>query len=444
MNQRRRLLASALLPFGLALWASAETPKNDQKSQQITLGKSIYLARCAECHGKEGKGDGPPSAQVSPRPRDLTSGKFKFRSTESGSIPTDDDLINTIQSGLHGTSMPDWKGFLNMDSLRAVVAFIKTLSPRFENGKPKTIQVGSAIPSSPGSIAGGKKVYTKLQCDKCHGTDGNGTGAITREFKDDWEYELNAAQLSEPWTFRGGSKPRDIYLRFRTGMDGSPMPSYKGTASETDMWNLANYVVSLARKPVWSMNEQEVKEFYSKQSDFAKKNPAEWGRYLVTSYGCGFCHSPIREDGSMIEELRLAGGQRWNVYPFGDFVSSNLTSDKETGLGGWTDEQLKTFLTKGIRRDGSRMIPFPMPWAAYASLKEEDLNAIIAFLRTLPPVSNKIPDPVKPGIFSFLWGKFQMLIIKKDLPMHVYAGNAGATSEKPTSHNVVPGKEVQP
>ena len=174
------------------------------------------------------------------------------------------------------------------------------------------------------------------------------------------------------------------------------------------------------------------------QDDNARKNPAAWGKYLVNSFGCAFCHSPIREDGSVVEELKYAGGQRWNLYPFADLVSYNLTSDKETGLGGWTDDQIKKLLTTGTRRDGSRMLPFPMPWPAYAGLKESDLNAIITYLRTLPPVYNKIPDPGRANIFSYLWGKFEMLILKKDIPGYVYPGNAGAAKDQPMSYNVSP------
>jgi mono/diheme cytochrome c family protein len=433
--------ASLIIGSGAAHHAIAAPP--DQP-----LGKTLYEAKCIQCHGREGKGNGPAAAYLSPRPRDFTAGKFKFRSTESGSIPTDDDLRTSVENGLHSTAMPGWKPFLRGDSLTAVLDYVKSFSPRFSNEKPHAVKPGPPVAASPASIAAGKKVFETLQCASCHGTDGEGKDAIAGPFQDDWGHDIQATRLTEPWTFRGGATPKDIYLRFRTGIDGSPMPSYVGSASDRDMWNLANYVASIGRKPVWAMNELELKNFFAHLDASAKERPAERGKYLVNTLGCGFCHSPVREDGSVIEEMWLAGGQRWNLYPFDDVVSYNLTSDKETGLGNWTDAQIKTFLTKGIRRNGSRMIPYPMPWPAFALLKEDDLNAIIAYLRTLPPVVNKIPDPKSPNIFSYMWGKFQALILKKDIPIHVYPGNAGATHGQSVSLNDGPAasarKEVRP
>lgn len=386
----------------------------------MELGKGIYEQKCAMCHGKEGRGDGPPSQLLDPKPRDLTSGRYKFRSTESGSIPTDDDILKTIKTGLHGTSMPDWGAFLNDDSLRAVVQFVKMLSPRFRTEKPRVVTVGAAIPSSPSSIAAGKKVYERLQCAKCHGTDGKGTDALQHEFVDDQGNPLTATNLTEPWTFRGGSSARDVYLRFRTGLDGTPMPSYRGTATDAEMWHVANYVLSLARKPVWQMTEQELRSFYDELARQAKANPVRRGKYLVETLACASCHSRYQEDGSISPGGVLAGGLVFDIYPHGTFFTKNLTSDEETGLGRYTDGEIKNVLTRGIRRDGSKMLPFPMPWSAFAHLTDDDLNAIIAYLRTVPPVQNRIPPPEKLNIVSYLWGKFRVLILKEQIPALIY------------------------
>ena len=77
--------------------------------------------------------------------------------------------------------------------------------------------------------------------------------------------------------------------------------------------------------------------------------------------------------------------------PFGTVYSTNLTADKETGLGGWTDQQIADAITKGIRRDGSRIIPV-MPFGLYSGMAQEDLQALIAFLRTLKAVRKPTPE----------------------------------------------------
>jgi mono/diheme cytochrome c family protein len=363
--------------------------------------------------------------------------------------------MSTVKNGLHGTAMPDWAPFIAGDSLKAVVNYVKTFSARFQNEQPHPVHISSQIPSSASSMAAGKKVYAKLQCADCHGTDGAGAGVIAKDFKDNWDFETIAVNLTEPWTFRGGSSPRDIYLRFRTGVDGTPMPSYVGTVSEKEMWDLANYIVSLGRKPVWKMDEGELKEFYAKLDAQAKADPVERGKYLVRSIGCAGCHSTYTDDLRTKEGSQLSGGLTFDLYPFGKFTTRNLTSDKETGLGNWTDQEIKRAFTQGINREGRKFLPFPMPWTAFATLTEDDQNSIVAYLRTVPAVHHKIPDPDKPNIFAYMWGKFKMLILKQQLPSPAAPMKESADEQKPVTHNISgasknfavraeQGKEVRP
>jgi mono/diheme cytochrome c family protein len=393
-------------------------------------GKAVYDAHCVECHGVAGKGDGPSAAYLVPRPRDFTTGKFKIRSTESGTMPSDDDLIGSVRRGLYGSAMPGWDRILSDGDIADVVAFIKSFSPQFAAQPPKPVAIGDGIPSSPASIARGMQVYDKLQCGKCHGSDGRGAGAVATAFEDDWRMPLRAANLTEPWTFHGGPAARDIYLRFRTGMTGTPMPSFADAASDADMWDHANYVVSLARTPVWSMNADEVQQFYAQQAAEAKANPVRRGEHLTETLGCVLCHSPVDDAKRMLPGMKLAGGLLIRINPFGDFPTGNLTADKATGLGNWSDDEIKRAITKGILRDGSRLLPFPMDYGSFSTLAADDLNAIVAYLRTVPPVANKVPAPTRPMLPMYLWGKFQMLILGADPPMVFFSGNAGTKAAR--------------
>jgi len=185
-------------------------------------GKELYEKHCAECHGSSGQGDGPAAQLLMPRPRDFTGGKYKLRSTETGSIPTDDDLLRAVRQGLQGTSMPACDKLLSEVDIRAVVTYLKTLSRRFGAEAPQPVQVAPKVTERPGDIGRGAAIYEKLQCGKCHGSDGRGTGAAATSFEDDWRQPLRATDLTEPWTFRGGTAPIDVFMRFRTGMSGTP------------------------------------------------------------------------------------------------------------------------------------------------------------------------------------------------------------------------------
>ncbi|MBI4550852.1 MAG: c-type cytochrome, partial [Candidatus Latescibacteria bacterium] len=224
----------------------------------IAAGKAIYEKQCATCHGLAGDGNGTAAYLLYPKPRDLTKGAFKVRSTLSGELPTDEDLFRTIAVGLAGTAMPGWADLSETERWQ-VVAYIKTFSDRFTatSEPPKPVQIREAVPSSPESIARGKNWYTELGCHNCHGLSGKGDGSSAAELRDDWGYPIRPYDFTRPGRYKGGATARDIYRTFVTGMTGTPMPSF-GEVFETPEqarqanWDLANYVKSLSqdiRKP---------------------------------------------------------------------------------------------------------------------------------------------------------------------------------------------------
>jgi mono/diheme cytochrome c family protein len=129
----------------------------------------------------------------------------------------------------------------------------------------------------------------------------------------------------------------------------------------------------------------------------AQQTTVERGKYLVTLASCTDCHTPGFFFGKP-DMARFLGGSEvgFEIPGLGVFVGPNLTPDKETGLGNWTDEQIVAAMQKGHRPDGRVLAPI-MPWNALASLTQEDALAIVAYLRSLPPVKNKVAGPFGPN-----------------------------------------------
>lgn len=127
------------------------------------------------------------------------------------------------------------------------------------------------------------------------------------------------------------------------------------------------------------------------------------GEYLGTIMDCGGCHTPGALIGQPDTSRLLAGSEiGFGGPPPGPGVSGpvvyppNLTPDPATGLGEWTAEQILTAVRQGMRPDGRQLAPV-MPWPHYGYLTDEDGRALVAWLRSLPPVSNPVPGPVPPG-----------------------------------------------
>lgn len=122
----------------------------------------------------------------------------------------------------------------------------------------------------------------------------------------------------------------------------------------------------------------------------------ERGKYLVTIGGCSDCHTPGYFLGKPDLSRRLGGSDVGFELPgLGVFYGPNLTMDNDTGLGRWTNKQIATALTTGIRPDGRRLAPI-MPWQAFAALTEPDTRAIVSYLRALPTVRHQVPGPFGP------------------------------------------------
>ncbi len=208
-------------------------------------GRLLYEAKCEQCHGVKGDGVSPARAYLRPSPRDFTSGIYKFRSTESGELPSNEDIERSIRNGMPYTSMPAWPS-LSDDEITNLMYYLKTFSEDFVFfGDAVPFDIPPAPEITEESLARGREVYVENQCTDCHGNHGRSNGKSSPTLKDMWNAPIKATDMTMRWTNRGGSSREDIYRTFMAGMDGTPMPAYKIEPPE-DRWHLVNYVYSLS------------------------------------------------------------------------------------------------------------------------------------------------------------------------------------------------------
>ncbi|MBT6601443.1 MAG: c-type cytochrome [Nitrospina sp.] len=259
--------------------AAEDVPADPIQQDKLEKGKQVYFKRCVWCHGVEGAGDGPSHDRLFTKPRNFIQGTFKIRWTNSGELPRDQDLINTVTHGLTGSAMPAWGDFLSKDEIESVVQFVKSLvqdrdwSDEDETVEDVVTELGSnpwgakapyyhEIPQE--AIDEGKKIMVANKCFECHGGEGAGDGNPT--MKDDWGFPIVAASWKECWNFRGARRdhynPFNVARTVSTGLNGTPMPNFRDKISIEDRWKLAAFVNSLCpRKKIDKLTNKPVPDF---------------------------------------------------------------------------------------------------------------------------------------------------------------------------------------
>src|ERR1700690_3612909 len=192
--------AATILPALVTLLLMAGTACG-QDVGDANRGKLVYEKYCVLCHGEQGGGKGHFSQDTTPVPRDFRQGTFKWRSTPSGSLPTDADLERVLMTGLYGTSMSSFAITLSHQQRLDVIAYIKTFSPRFATEKPEP---PITIPPEP------------------------------------------------PYTDKSVERGPAIYRVFITGLTGTPMPSFADSISPEEAWDLVHFIQSLS--PLYPKN----------------------------------------------------------------------------------------------------------------------------------------------------------------------------------------------
>jgi mono/diheme cytochrome c family protein len=248
---RANLLLTATL-VGASVPFAASPPAAGQEAEATSQGEQIYVQWCAGCHGEDGRGEGPGAVTMLPRPRDFTTAQYQIRSTASGELPTDEDILHVIDLGMPGTAMPGWEEVLTNQERAALVEYLKSLSRFFGQGPaPEPLDFGGAPGADEERLAEGAEVYQTLECWRCHGQAGRGDGESSPTLEENTGFPIRAADLTENWRFNGGGDVEDIYRRFNTGLDGTPMPTFvdavdAGIVTQDQLWSLAHYVRSLS------------------------------------------------------------------------------------------------------------------------------------------------------------------------------------------------------
>ena len=255
INQKMLMIVVIVLGLGFGLaWAQNSgvssgypVPKNGMSDSE-QRGHGLYLRYCYGCHGIHGDGNGENAPYLDPRPRDFTEAIFKCRSTPTGTLPLDSDLLATIERGVWTSGMPSWRP-LSQRNRVDLLAYIKTFSPRWKTEKPGiAITVPAETPVTMDSINHGKALFQKLECWKCHGQTGLGNGPSATTLTDSKDQPIRPydfADATDDSRFKCGSTNQDLYKIFMTGIDGTPMPSFADQLQPNDAWDLVHFLRTL-------------------------------------------------------------------------------------------------------------------------------------------------------------------------------------------------------
>lgn len=173
-----------------------------------------------------------------------------------------------------------------------------------------------------------------------------------------------------------------------------PVPSYNGMSDDD-----VKAIVAYLRTVPAVHNEVPESKYTIPQQAMppAKGAPAPspsdkvaYGGYIVNALAhCFECHTPFTPEG-MPDMTKLgAGGFEIVLGPDITVMTANITPDPETGIGSWSDDDIKKAITEGVRPNGTKLAP-PMPYSNFHNMTAEDLDAVVAYIRTIPPISNKV------------------------------------------------------
>ncbi len=269
-SQLISLMAGAAVVLAMAAMSAGQETKYGE-DQRLNMTSNIhgrtghaenarvnYRRYCTGCHGDYGDGEGENAQWIDPKPRNFTLGQFKCRSTPTGTLPTDEDLYNTIGRGIVNSNMPQWLP-LTDDERVDMVAYVKHFSPKFVSEKPGTpIQIPAEPEVTADRIKAGQALFQKLECWKCHGVEGRANGPSADTLTDDQNRPIRPFNFHDGTRFKCGTSDQDLYKIFMTGLDGTPMPSFADNVKPDEAWDLVFYLRTL--QPMNTKEKQIAKQ----------------------------------------------------------------------------------------------------------------------------------------------------------------------------------------
>lgn len=256
--------------------------------REASRGQILYESYCAVCHGVNGDGKGEAAYLLLPKPRSFRAGKFRLVSSQGGQ-PTREDVFRTISNGMPGTAMPSWRHLLESDRW-ALADYVLELNRAgwFERGTQSgysteeagkfaaemtdpgdPISIPPEPPRTPEGLRQGRRYYLTA-CANCHGENGEGRRDPTwrtAEGFPTWSRNLRDG------VFKGGREGKQLYLRFFTGLPGTPMPS--GVLPGSQVWRVVQYVQSLSDPTAQEKAQIGTKEIVARRVEVLPADPAD-------------------------------------------------------------------------------------------------------------------------------------------------------------------------
>ena len=249
-------LQQRFLPLLLAAAVSALTcsrpapidPIVQAQRLKESRGRTVFNEHCLTCHTLDGTA---PQTIAVPPPNDLRTAGYKFRSTPTGKLPTDADILRVLRQGVLGTTMPSYP-WMPEEDMETLLSFLKSVAPAWRD--PAFAGTEIDFPDPPRGMMASKPQFLlwglagrelfATSCTGCHGYGGKGDGPIATTLTDNWDRPIRPADLTRPYVKRGYDI-RDLYRAPATGLNGTPMPSFAEAYGPEQVWGLAAFAIYL-------------------------------------------------------------------------------------------------------------------------------------------------------------------------------------------------------